>query len=73
MKYYLIDASAFVYAIENITRTKMDFFMEKAKGEAFLYIPQFCVTEVIHMPDFSIEKIKYPTAPKRNHYLPLIF
>jgi len=48
MKYYLIDTSAFVFAVENINQTRMDFFVEKAKGEAFLYIPQFCVTEVFN-------------------------
>jgi len=48
MNYYLIDASAFVYAVENVNRTKIDFFMEKAEGTAFLYVPQFCVAEVLN-------------------------
>ena len=48
MKYYLIDTSAFVFSIENMKSTQMDFFVEKAKGEAFLYMPQFCVTEVFN-------------------------
>jgi len=48
MKYYLIDASAFVYSIENLGKLKVDYFKEKALGEAFLYIPQFCVTEVLN-------------------------
>lgn len=48
MKYYLIDTSAFVYAIENVNQTKMDFFMERANGTAFLYMPQFCITEVFN-------------------------
>lgn len=48
MKYYLIDASAFVYAVENEGKTKLDFFQEKAQGLAFLYFPQFCVTEVLN-------------------------
>lgn len=48
MHYYLIDASAFVYAVENVNQTKMDFFLEKANGTAFLYIPQFCVAEVLN-------------------------
>ncbi len=48
MKYYLIDTSAFVYAIENAGKTKLDFFQEKALGQAFLYIPQFCITEVLN-------------------------
>ncbi len=48
MKYYLIDTSALVYAFENTGKTKLDFFKEKANDEAFLYIPQFCVTEVLN-------------------------
>lgn len=48
MKYYLIDASAFVYAVENEGNTKIDFFMEKAGNKAFLYIPQFCIAEVLN-------------------------
>lgn len=48
MKYYLIDTSAFVYAIEYLDRIKRNFFVEKAAGQAFLYIPQFCVPEVFN-------------------------
>lgn len=48
MKYYLIDTSAFVYAIENLETIRLDFFAEKASGAAFLYMPQFCVTEVFN-------------------------
>ena len=48
MKYYLIDTSAFVYSIENLGKTKIDFFSEKALNKAFLYLPQFCVTEVLN-------------------------
>ncbi len=48
MKYYLIDTSAFIYAIENLDQTKMDFFVERADGTAFLYMPQFCVPEVFN-------------------------
>lgn len=47
MKYYLIDASAFIHWTENEGKTKMDLLHEKAVGEAFLYIPQFCIAEVI--------------------------
>jgi len=49
MKYYLLDASAFIWAIENLDKIKLNFFVEKAKGEAFLYIPQFCITEVLNV------------------------
>lgn len=48
MKYYLIDTSAFVYAIENLDKIKNNFFMEKANGAAFLYMPQFCIPEVFN-------------------------
>lgn len=48
MKYYLLDASAFVYAIENLDKLKNNFFIEKANGSAFLYIPQFCIPEVFN-------------------------
>ena len=48
MNYYLIDASAFIYAIENLDGIEKDFFVEKANGLAFLYIPQFCVPEVFN-------------------------
>ncbi|MFA6431909.1 MAG: hypothetical protein WCV91_06000 [Candidatus Margulisiibacteriota bacterium] len=48
MKYYLLDASAFIYAIENLTSLKHNFFLEHANGDAFLYMPQFCVTEVLN-------------------------
>lgn len=48
MNYYLIDASAFVYAIENLDKIKINFFVEKANGSAFLYIPQFCIPEVFN-------------------------
>ena len=48
MNYYLIDTSAFVYAIEHLNQTRRDFFAEKAAGMAFLYMPQFCVTEVFN-------------------------
>jgi len=48
VKYYLIDASAFIYAIENLDKIKRNFFVEKASGTAFLYMPQFCVTEVFN-------------------------
>jgi len=48
VKYYLIDASAFIFAIEHLNETEMDFFTEKAKGETFLYMPQFCVPEVFN-------------------------
>ena len=48
MKYYLIDTSAFIYAIENLDKIKIDFFTEKANATAFLYMPQFCITEVFN-------------------------
>jgi len=48
MKYYLIDASAFIYAIENLDKIKKNFFIERANKEAFLYISQFCVPEVLN-------------------------
>lgn len=48
MIYYLLDVSAFIYAIENLPKLKQNFFLEKAKGNAFLYMPQFCVTEVFN-------------------------
>lgn len=48
MKYYLVDASAFIYAMEKLGQTKRNFFIEKANGTAFLYMPQFCVTEVLN-------------------------
>jgi hypothetical protein len=48
MRYYLIDTSAFVYAIENLDKIKMNFFTEKANGTAFLYMAQFCVPEVFN-------------------------
>lgn len=48
MKYYLIDTSAFIYAIEYLDKIKRNFFLEKAVGQAFLYIPQFCVSEVFN-------------------------
>lgn len=47
MKYYLIDASSYVkWAIGNPI-LKIDFMKEHTKGEAFLYMPQFCVAEVM--------------------------
>ena len=48
MTYYLIDTSAFIYAIENLDKIKRNFFLEKADGSAFLYMPQFCVPEVFN-------------------------
>lgn len=48
MRYYLLDASAFIYAMEKLGQTKRDFFVEKASGTAFLYMPQFCVTEILN-------------------------
>ena len=48
MNYYLIDTSAFIYAIENLDTIKRNFFIEKANGLAFLYMPQFCVPEVFN-------------------------
>ena len=48
MNYYLIDASAFVYAIEHLNRLKINIFLEKTNGTAFLYIPQFCIPEVFN-------------------------
>jgi len=48
MNYYLLDASAFIYAIENLNKLKRDIFVEKANGTAFLYIPQFCIPEVFN-------------------------
>ena len=48
MKYYLVDASAFVYAVENEGNTKIDFLGEKVENKAFLYIPQFCIAEVLN-------------------------
>ena len=48
MNYYLLDASAFVYAIENIDKLKKNFFIEKSNGSVFLYIPQFCIVEVFN-------------------------
>jgi len=48
MKYYLIDTSAFIYAIENLEKIKINFFIERANETAFLYMPQFCVPEVFN-------------------------
>jgi hypothetical protein len=48
MKYYLLDASAIVYAVEYLDTIRLNFFEEKQKGKAFLYIPQFCVAEVLN-------------------------
>jgi hypothetical protein len=48
MKFYLIDASAYIYAVENLNKIKLNFFAEKGTGQAFLYIPQFCITEVFN-------------------------
>jgi len=48
MKYYLIDASALVYGIRNLGNTKTDFFIEQATKRALLYVPQFCVAEVLN-------------------------
>ena len=48
MKYYLIDASAYIYTVQNLELTKINFFSEKTNQEAFLYLPQFCVTEVLN-------------------------
>lgn len=46
LKYYLLDASAFIYAVEKYEEP--DFIEEKENGEAFLYLPQFCVTEILN-------------------------
>lgn len=48
MQYCLIDTSAFIYAIENLNQTNLDFFTEKASDMAFLYMPQFCFAEVFN-------------------------
>ncbi len=50
MKYFLIDASSYVaWALEG--RPRVDFMAMHESGAAFLYMPQFCVTEV--MSSFS--------------------
>jgi len=48
VKYYLIDSSAFVHSVEHSGNTNINFFVERANGDAFLYIPQFCITEVFN-------------------------
>jgi len=48
MVYYLVDASAFIYAMENRRKLKLNIFQERAEGRAFLYLPQFCVAEVLN-------------------------
>ena len=48
MTYYLVDTCAFIYAVECLYKTKPDIFFEKGIGLAFLYMPQFCVTEVFN-------------------------
>jgi|SRR5271157_1014469 len=49
MNYYLLDASSYVQAIiekDKLYRFAYNFMEERKNGKAFLYIPQFCVTEV---------------------------
>ena len=54
MIYYLLDASSYVrWALNKSDSFAIDFTAEKRKNNAFLYMPQFCVTEV--MAAFSKE------------------
>lgn len=77
MNYYLIDASAFIYAIENLGKTKKDFFTEKSLGQAFLYMPQFCVTEVFNVYAKFFHRFKKITTSQeyedwRKYFIQLI-
>lgn len=70
MKYYLVDTSAIIHTIENTGNTKIDFFSEKAKNEAFLYIPQFCIAEALNTFArflFKEKRIKEDEYTKRRN------
>jgi hypothetical protein len=76
MKYYLIDTSAYIYAVIQIGKSaelKHDFFVEKAAGNAFLYMPQFCIAEVLNTFArflFRDKKIGAELYNKwRNHFI----
>ena len=77
MKYYLIDTSAYVFAAENIGKKfNVDFLQEKANDDAFLYLPQFCVTEVLNTFAKCFHKQKKYLPDKyidiKKHFLDLI-
>ncbi len=48
MQYYLVDTCAYIYAIENEGKLKNDLIKKRALNQAFLYIPQFCIPEVLN-------------------------
>ncbi len=50
MKYYLIDTSAIIpyYVPSYLTKKITRIIEEKQKGEAFLYMPNFCIAEVFN-------------------------
>ena len=52
MLYYLLDSSAYVKAIidkDKPSKFKHNFIDEAKNGNAFLYMPQFCVAEVLNV------------------------
>jgi len=48
LRYYLLDASALVLLYQHANHRLDLILIEKAKGRAFLYVPQFCVAEVFN-------------------------
>lgn len=64
MKYYILDTSAYVYALEKGTgNINVDFITETENDNAFLYMPQFCVTEVLN----TISKLRYSEEIKSQN------
>lgn len=55
MIYYLFDASALILFYQKADKQLDDIFIRKAKNEAFVYLPQFCVPEVFN----AFEKIHF--------------
>jgi hypothetical protein len=63
MLYYLLDASAYVFAVENDHKLlNIDFITQKEEDKAFLYMPQFCVSEVLE----TFSKKRYSKEEKNN-------
>ncbi|MFH1902963.1 MAG: hypothetical protein ABIK20_02760 [Candidatus Omnitrophota bacterium] len=70
MKYYLIDTSALIYLYipdtptKKITRKIEYLLQEKQKGNAFLFVPNFCIAEAFNT--FAKYHYRYKkTAPDR--------
>lgn len=55
MNYYLFDASALILFYQKADNRLDKIFVEKAKNNAFVYLPQFCVPEVFN----TFEKLYY--------------